>query len=124
MGLVPSFYILIFVFSYIFAQGLTLLEIKSTLNDTRNMLIDWQPSDESPCTWAGISCHPQDQRVISMYATPIFHFHFPHWVFDLICLYSKCFCMFCIGFCSNLPYMQLGGTISPSIGKLSRLQRL
>ncbi|KAB2633470.1 LRR receptor-like serine/threonine-protein kinase FEI 2 [Pyrus ussuriensis x Pyrus communis] len=51
---------------------------------------DWQDSDESPCKWTGITCHPQDLRVISI----------------------------------NLPYMQLGGTISPSIGKLSRLQRL
>ncbi|XP_009369360.2 LRR receptor-like serine/threonine-protein kinase FEI 2 [Pyrus x bretschneideri] len=71
-------------------DGLALLEIKSTLNDSRNVLSDWQDSDESPCKWTGITCHPQDLRVISI----------------------------------NLPYMQLGGTISPSIGKLSRLQRL
>ncbi|KAJ7956331.1 Receptor-like protein kinase [Quillaja saponaria] len=71
-------------------DGLTLLEIKSTLNDTRNYLSNWQASDESPCKWTGITCHPVDQRVSSI----------------------------------NLPYMQLGGIISPSIGKLSRLQRL
>ncbi|KAM1080949.1 hypothetical protein ACFX1X_015778 [Malus domestica] len=71
-------------------DGLALLEIKSTLNDSRNILSDWQDSDESPCNWTGITCHPQDLRVSSI----------------------------------NLPYMQLGGTISPSIGKLSRLQRL
>ncbi|KAF7838414.1 LRR receptor-like serine/threonine-protein kinase FEI 1 [Senna tora] len=50
-------------------DGLTLLEIRSTLNDTRNHLSNWQESDESPCTWTG-------------------------------------------------------GIISPSIGKLTRLQRL
>ncbi|XP_022987182.1 LRR receptor-like serine/threonine-protein kinase FEI 2 [Cucurbita maxima] len=71
-------------------DGLTLLEIKSGLNDTKNALSNWSPSDESPCKWTGISCHPQDSRVSSI----------------------------------NLPYMQLGGIISPSIGKLSRLQRL
>ncbi|XP_023515677.1 LRR receptor-like serine/threonine-protein kinase FEI 2 [Cucurbita pepo subsp. pepo] len=71
-------------------DGLTLLEIKSGLNDTKNALSNWSPSDESPCQWTGISCHPQDSRVSSI----------------------------------NLPYMQLGGIISPSIGKLSRLQRL
>ncbi|XP_057444789.1 LRR receptor-like serine/threonine-protein kinase FEI 1 isoform X2 [Lotus japonicus] len=71
-------------------DGLTLLEIKSTLNDTRNFLSDWQEFDESHCTWTGITCHPGDQRVRSI----------------------------------NLPYMQLGGIISPSIGKLSRLHRL
>ncbi|TKY55126.1 LRR receptor serine/threonine-protein kinase FEI 1 [Spatholobus suberectus] len=72
-------------------DGLTLLEIKSTLNDTKNVLSNWQEFDESPCAWTGISCHPGDeQRVRSI----------------------------------NLPYMQLGGIISPSIGKLSRLQRL
>nr|AMM42837.1 LRR-RLK [Vernicia fordii] len=71
-------------------DGLTLLEIKSTLNDSRNVLGNWLDTDESPCKWTGISCHPNDQRVSSI----------------------------------NLPYMQLGGIISPSIGKLSRLQRL
>ncbi|GLT63062.1 hypothetical protein SLA2020_356550 [Shorea laevis] len=71
-------------------DGLTLLEIKSTLNDTRNSLDNWQASDESPCNWTGISCYPQDQRVREI----------------------------------NIPYMQLSGTISPSIGKLTRLQRL
>ncbi|KAG2679138.1 hypothetical protein I3760_11G036900 [Carya illinoinensis] len=71
-------------------DGLTLLEMKSTLNDTRNVLSNWKASDESPCEWTGVICHPHDQRVRFI----------------------------------NLPYMQLGGTISPSIGKLSRLHRL
>lgn len=72
-------------------DGQTLLEIKSTLNDTKNVLSNWQEFDSSHCAWTGISCHPGDeQRVRSI----------------------------------NLPYMQLGGIISPSIGKLSRLQRL
>ncbi|CAJ1944022.1 unnamed protein product [Sphenostylis stenocarpa] len=72
-------------------DGQALLEIKSSLNDTKNVLSNWQEFDESHCTWTGISCHPGDeQRVRSI----------------------------------NLPYMQLGGIISPSIGKLSRLQRL
>ncbi|ESW10211.1 hypothetical protein PHAVU_009G190400 [Phaseolus vulgaris] len=71
-------------------DGHTLLEIKSTLNDTRNFLSNWRKSDESHCTWTGITCHPGEQRVRSI----------------------------------NLPYMQLGGIISPSIGKLSRLHRL
>ncbi|XVF50192.1 hypothetical protein PTKIN_Ptkin04bG0076500 [Pterospermum kingtungense] len=71
-------------------DGLTLLEIKSTLNDSKNFLGNWVATDESPCSWTGISCYPFDQRVRSI----------------------------------NLPYMQLGGTISPSIGKLNGLQRL
>ncbi|XP_022727690.1 LRR receptor-like serine/threonine-protein kinase FEI 2 [Durio zibethinus] len=71
-------------------DGLTLLEIKSTLNDRKNFLGNWLATDESPCSWTGISCYPNDQRVHSI----------------------------------NLPYMQLGGTISPSIGKLKGLQRL
>ncbi|MED6181612.1 hypothetical protein PIB30_020876 [Stylosanthes scabra] len=73
-------------------DGLALLEMKSTLNDTKNVLSNWQELDESPCSWTGISCYPDDaeQRVRFI----------------------------------NLPYMQLGGIISPSIGKLSRLQRL
>ncbi|KAK2663951.1 hypothetical protein Ddye_002525 [Dipteronia dyeriana] len=71
-------------------DGITLLEIKSTLNDSRNYLGSWQATDEFPCKWTGISCHHHDQRVRSI----------------------------------NLPYMQLGGIISPSIGKLNRLQRL
>lgn len=71
-------------------DGVTLLEFKSTLNDTKDILGDWKDTDESPCNWTGISCNLQDQRVTSI----------------------------------NLPYMQLGGIISPSIGKLDRLQRL
>ncbi|KAG5382096.1 hypothetical protein IGI04_033566 [Brassica rapa subsp. trilocularis] len=71
-------------------DGFALLELKSGWNDTRNSLENWRDSDESPCSWTGVSCNPQDQRVVSV----------------------------------NLPYMQLRGIISPSIGKLSRLQRL
>ncbi|CAN1262353.1 LRR receptor-like serine/threonine-protein kinase FEI 1 [Linum perenne] len=71
-------------------DGLTLLELKGTLNDTNNRLANWEPTDASPCQWTGISCHPNDDRVTSI----------------------------------NLPYMQLGGIISSSIGKLTRLQRL
>ncbi|KAJ0231351.1 Leucine-rich repeat protein kinase family protein [Hirschfeldia incana] len=71
-------------------DGYALLELKSGFNDTRNSLANWRDSDESPCSWTGVSCNPQDQRVVSI----------------------------------NLPYMQLGGIISPSIGKLNRLQRL
>ncbi|XP_013661180.2 LRR receptor-like serine/threonine-protein kinase FEI 1 [Brassica napus] len=71
-------------------DGFALLELKSGWNDTKNSLENWRDSDESPCSWTGVSCNPQDQRVVSV----------------------------------NLPYMQLRGIISPSIGKLSRLQRL
>lgn len=71
-------------------DGITLLDLKSTLNDSKDFLSDWKDTDESPCHWTGISCYPDDQRVRSI----------------------------------NLPYMQLGGFISPIIGKLSRLQRL
>ncbi|KAL1317967.1 LRR receptor-like serine/threonine-protein kinase FEI 1 isoform X1 [Arachis ipaensis] len=73
-------------------DGVTLLEIKSSLNDTRNFLSNWQHSNiKSYCRWTGITCYPEkEQRVRSI----------------------------------NLPYMQLGGIISPSIGKLSRLRRL
>ncbi|CAN8251857.1 unnamed protein product [Cochlearia groenlandica] len=71
-------------------DGFALLELKSGFNDTRNSLQNWNDSDESPCSWNGVSCNTQDQRVVSI----------------------------------NLPYMQLGGIISPSIGKLTRLQRL
>ncbi|XP_030531392.1 LRR receptor-like serine/threonine-protein kinase FEI 2 [Rhodamnia argentea] len=70
-------------------DGVTLLELRATLNDTKNLLSNWRATDQSPCKWTGISCHP-DERVRTI----------------------------------NLPYQQLGGIISPSIGKLSRLQRL
>lgn len=73
-------------------DGMALLEMKTTFNDTSNHLTNWRDSDESPCKWSGVTCddNPQDQRVVSI----------------------------------NLPYMQLGGSISPSIGKLTSLQRL
>ncbi|KAF5792735.1 putative protein kinase RLK-Pelle-LRR-XIIIa family [Helianthus annuus] len=71
-------------------DGLTLLEFKESLNDSRNVLSDWVNNDETPCQWTGITCYQSDQRVLAI----------------------------------NLPYMDIGGFISPSIGKLSRLQRL
>ncbi|KAI7746218.1 hypothetical protein M8C21_026158 [Ambrosia artemisiifolia] len=71
-------------------DGLTLLEFKQSLNDSRNVLSNWVNNDETPCQWTGITCYPSDQRVLAI----------------------------------NLPYMDIGGFISPSIGKLSRLQRL
>ncbi|KAL8256971.1 hypothetical protein R6Q59_029012 [Mikania micrantha] len=89
--------VLIWVFSAVsicsFAltqDGLTLLELKQGLNDSKNALSNWVSNDETPCQWTGIACYPNDQRVIAI----------------------------------NLPYMELEGFISPSIGKLSRLQRL
>ncbi|KAE9602168.1 putative protein kinase RLK-Pelle-LRR-XIIIa family [Lupinus albus] len=98
MGTVACAFFLIFttVFcpdsSFALTQdGVTLLEIKSTLNDTKNVLSNWQELDESPCTWTGITCHHGEQQRVREI---------------------------------NLPYMQLGGFISPSIGNLSRLQRL
>ncbi|KAI3761322.1 hypothetical protein L1987_51734 [Smallanthus sonchifolius] len=71
-------------------DGLTLLEFKQSLNDSKNALSNWVDNDETPCQWTGITCYQSDQRVLAI----------------------------------NLPYMELGGFISPSIGKLSRLQRL
>ncbi|KAL6559463.1 hypothetical protein OROGR_004580 [Orobanche gracilis] len=44
-------------------DGVTLLEVKTSLNDTRNFLSDWNDADETPCQWTGIACSPQDQRV-------------------------------------------------------------
>ncbi|KAI3766795.1 hypothetical protein L2E82_16868 [Cichorium intybus] len=96
--------VLIWVFSAVFVattlfgtcslaltdDGLTLLEFKQALNDTKNTLSNWVNNDATPCQWTGITCHPSDQRVLAI----------------------------------NLPYMELGGFISPSIGKLTRLQRL
>ncbi|XP_042042394.1 LRR receptor-like serine/threonine-protein kinase FEI 1 isoform X1 [Salvia splendens] len=71
-------------------DGLTLLEVKASLNDSNNFLSNWEDIDESPCNWTGIACSPHDQRVISI----------------------------------NLPHMQLGGIILPSICALNKLQRL
>ncbi|KAL8217577.1 hypothetical protein R6Q57_020950 [Mikania cordata] len=73
--------------------GLTLLELKQGLNDSKNALSNWVSNDETPCQWTGIACYPNDQS----------YSHVNH---------------------QNLPYMELEGFISPSIGKLSRLQRL
>ncbi|GFQ05254.1 LRR receptor-like serine/threonine-protein kinase fei 1 [Phtheirospermum japonicum] len=47
-------------------DGVALLEVKTSLNDTKNLLSNWYDSDESPCKWTGITCSPQDQRVVSI----------------------------------------------------------
>nr|QAS62442.1 LRR receptor-like serine/threonine-protein kinase FEI 1 [Sedum alfredii] len=72
-------------------DGSTLLELKSSFNDTKSVLSNWIITDENPCSWTGITCYDDSERRVRSI---------------------------------NLPYMQIGGTLSPSIGKLSRLQRL
>ncbi|KAL3640624.1 hypothetical protein CASFOL_015592 [Castilleja foliolosa] len=47
-------------------DGVALLEVKTSLNDTNNLLSNWNDSDEFPCKWTGITCSPQDQRVVSI----------------------------------------------------------
>lgn len=53
-------------------SGLVLLEVKDGLipNNTENqqssMLKDWNASDENPCNWTGITCHPHHFTVRSM----------------------------------------------------------
>lgn len=54
---------------FIHLLGLALLEVKSTLNDTRNFLSNWRKSGETHCTWTGITCHLGEQRVRSMYVS-------------------------------------------------------
>lgn len=63
---------------------MTLLEIKSSLNDSRNLLGNWQATDESPCKWTGISCHTHDQRVRSMYVTLLCSFQITANCFTLL----------------------------------------
>jgi len=107
-------------FFFFHLLGLTLLEIKSALKDTTNALSNWQESDETHCNWTGIYCHPGDeQRVRIMYANN---------TCTSFCLVfsplSQLSMTLCVLFFRNLPYLQLGGILSPSIGKLSGLQRL
>ncbi|GLJ25784.1 hypothetical protein SUGI_0493720 [Cryptomeria japonica] len=71
-------------------EGVALLEFKATLNDTKNVLRNWNESDANPCGWSGVVCNHFSKRVTAL----------------------------------NLPYLLLGGTISPSIGKLKKLHRL
>ncbi|XP_073286138.1 LRR receptor-like serine/threonine-protein kinase FEI 1 isoform X2 [Primulina huaijiensis] len=47
-------------------DGIALLEVKNSLNDSKNFLRNWNDSDDSPCKWIGISCGTQDSRVISI----------------------------------------------------------
>lgn len=54
------------LFALFFSSGVTLLEIKSRLNDSRNFLGNWRDSDEFPCKWTGVSCYHHDHRVRSM----------------------------------------------------------
>ena len=43
------------------------MEIKSSLNDSRNLLSNWRDFDEFPCKWTGVSCYHNEKRVRSMY---------------------------------------------------------
>lgn len=107
------------IFLGTFVSGVTLLEVKSSLNDSGNFLSNWRDTDEFPCKWIGVSCYHHDHRVRSMYVTLL---NASPLVLDVLVLNFVLVLSF--GFFRNLPYMQLGGIISPSIGKLNKLQRL
>ncbi|XP_075479910.1 LRR receptor-like serine/threonine-protein kinase FEI 2 isoform X3 [Primulina tabacum] len=111
-------------------DGIALLEVKNSLNDSKNFLRNWNDSDDSPCKWIGISCGTQDSRVISMCVALLSVFKpcsFYFLSFFVLLSYGGLF-QSCLKFhgitCRNLPYMQFEGIISPTIGKLNRLQRL
>ncbi|KAI4342570.1 hypothetical protein MLD38_027183 [Melastoma candidum] len=44
-------------------NGVALLEFKNALNDSKNYLSNWNPSNASPCKWTGITCNANGQRV-------------------------------------------------------------
>ncbi|KAL0355899.1 UNVERIFIED_CONTAM: LRR receptor-like serine/threonine-protein kinase FEI 1 [Sesamum radiatum] len=102
-------------------DGVTLLEVKSSLNDSKNILSNWKDTDESPCQWTGISCSPDDQRVISMYVT-LFLLQITKTGF--IKQYTeRCYTFFSWSFntsgVSKLVYNFLSGEI-PDVGVLSK----
>ncbi|KAM0952131.1 putative non-specific serine/threonine protein kinase [Dioscorea sansibarensis] len=103
-------------------DGDALLELKNGFNDTKGFLRSWKHKDHNPCGWLGVTCHFPDLRVRSMFTTFLFSLSFPFCV-PSSCLFLYSFSIYGLH-CSNLPYMQLSGFISPSIGKLQRLHRL
>lgn len=66
---ISSFCVLQFKVLIFDCIGITLLDLKSTLNDSNNLLSNWKDTDESPCEWTGISCYPNSQTVRIMYVS-------------------------------------------------------
>ncbi|KAK7280426.1 hypothetical protein RJT34_25490 [Clitoria ternatea] len=46
------------------AEGFVLLTLKQSLTDAQGSMSNWNSSDESPCSWNGITC--KDQNVVSI----------------------------------------------------------
>ncbi|KAI8543470.1 hypothetical protein RHMOL_Rhmol08G0221000 [Rhododendron molle] len=121
-----------------FLFGITLLELKTTLNDTKNFLSNWDDSDDTPCNWTGITCNPADSTVFSM----ALHQNSLHGVIpseigncsDLRALYLRANYLqggipSDIGNLSSLTIMDLSsnllkGSIPSSLGRLTRLRSL
>ncbi|GMH05844.1 hypothetical protein Nepgr_007684 [Nepenthes gracilis] len=60
---------LLFHFSFsIDEQGQALLSWRNRLNNSRDILISWNPLDSTPCSWFGISCNKRG-RVIQLSLT-------------------------------------------------------
>ncbi|XP_022859691.1 LRR receptor-like serine/threonine-protein kinase FEI 1 [Olea europaea var. sylvestris] len=93
-------------------DGVALLELKSSLNDSKNLLSNWIDSDASPCHWTGISCSPRDQRVISI--------NLPYMELGLIYLSMNMGLLLPRDLSSN----SLKGAIPSSLGRLKRLRYL
>ncbi|KAE9467289.1 hypothetical protein C3L33_00798, partial [Rhododendron williamsianum] len=118
--------------------SITLLELKTTLNDTKNFLSNWDDSDDTPCKWTGITCNPADSTVFSM----ALHQNSLHGVIpseigncsDLRALYLRSNYLqggipSDIGNLSSLTIMDLSsnllkGAIPSSLGRLTRLRSL
>lgn len=75
-------------------------------------------SDVPPnvCSWLGY------RRLLLGFLAPCFCFPLP--LMNITTITIMRHARACSSLCRNLPYMQLGGIISPSIGRLDKLQRL
>ncbi|KAK6932608.1 Serine-threonine/tyrosine-protein kinase, catalytic domain [Dillenia turbinata] len=47
-------------------EGTVLLQVKSSFDDPNGFLSNWNPSHQTPCNWAGVSCDKLSQSVTSI----------------------------------------------------------
>ncbi|XP_058083167.1 LRR receptor-like serine/threonine-protein kinase RPK2 [Magnolia sinica] len=107
-----------------FSDKTALLRFKSSIKeDPLGLLSDWNPNDNDPCSWNGVTCDPRSGRVTSLLLSP-----------NRTCLsipissanpnpnFSSCF-----GFDSSSGGRNgaaMKGQLSPSVGNLTELRLL
>lgn len=120
--LIQTFFIFIF---WVFVAVDALIIIKTDLNDPHGVLNNWDEDSVDPCSWAMITCSPENV-VVGLWVFLFLVIKFDYFkLFSEICFYGKNNQKWTfLGFCRGAPSQSLSGTLSGAIGNLTNLRQV